>query len=169
MTKEGSFKRAVRQRAQATGLRYTEARAALEKGRTSPFARTRPVEFAELRAHLEKRYGIHITSIAPIDDDPETRPSGSWVGHYPWTLVVKRADGPPWIARVFSSAADTVGRVEGDAEILRFLASHDFPAERPAQDSPVSVFEGSGVIVTEYLEGGRPTQSPAVLTNWRVC
>src|SRR6266508_893546 len=32
MTKEGSFKRAVRQPAQATGLRYTEARAALEKG-----------------------------------------------------------------------------------------------------------------------------------------
>ena len=61
MTKEGSFKRAVRQRAQATGLRYTEARAALEKGRTSPFARTRPVEFAELRAHLETRYGISIT------------------------------------------------------------------------------------------------------------
>ena len=73
MTKEGSFKRAVRQRAQATGLRYTEARAALEKGRASPFARTRPVEFAELRAHLETRYGISITSIAPIDDDPETQ------------------------------------------------------------------------------------------------
>ncbi len=163
MTKEGSFKRAVRQRAQATGLRYTEARAALEKGRTSPFARTRPVEFAELRAHLETQYGISITSIAPIDDDPETRPNGSWIGHYPWTLVVKRADGSPWIARVFSSAADTVDRVEGDAEILRFLAAHDFPAERPAHDSPVSVFDGSGVIVTEYVEGGRPNQSPEVL------
>ncbi|MFB6722970.1 phosphotransferase enzyme family protein [Kribbella sp. NPDC056345] len=163
MTKEGSFKRAVRQRAEATGLRYTEARAALEKGRTSPFARTRPVDFAELRAHLETRYGISITSIAPIDDDPETRPIGSWIGHYPWTLVVKRADGPPWIARVFSSAADTVGRVEGDAEILQFLALHDFPAERPAHESPVSVFEGSGVIVTQYVEGGRPAQSPAVL------
>jgi hypothetical protein len=163
MTKEGSFKRAVRQRARETGLRYTEARAALEKGRTSPFARTRPVEFAELRAHLEKRYGISITSIAPIDDDPATRPLGSWVGHYPWTLVVKRKDGSPWIARVFSSAADTVARVEGDAEILRFLASHDFPAERPAHDNPVSVLDGSGVIVTEYVEGGRPAQSPAVL------
>ncbi|TDD14472.1 aminoglycoside phosphotransferase [Kribbella turkmenica] len=163
MTKEGSFKRAVRQRAQATGLRYTEARAALEKGRTSPFARTRPVEFAELRAHLETRYGIRITSIAPIDDDPETRPRGSWVGHYPWTLVVKREDGSPWIARVFSSAADTVGRVEGDAEILRFLALHEFPAERRAHDDPVSVLQGSGVIVTEYVEGGRPAQSPAVL------
>jgi len=163
MTKEGSFKRAVRQRAQATGLRYTAARAALEKGGTSPFARTRPVEFAELRKHLETRYGVRITSIAPIDDDPETRPSGSWIGHYPWTLVVKRADGPPWIARVFSSAADTVGRVEGDAEILRFLAAHDFPAEQPAHDSPVSVFDGSGVIVTQYVEGGRPAQSPAVL------
>ncbi|GAA1603193.1 hypothetical protein GCM10009804_69530 [Kribbella hippodromi] len=162
MTKEGSFKRAVRQRARETGLRYTEARAALEKGRTSPFARTRPVEFAELRAHLERRYGIRIASIAPIDDDPATRPLGSWVGHYPWTLVVKRADGPPWIARVFSSAADTVGRVEGDAEILRYLAKNDFPAERPAHDDPVSVLEGSGVIVTEYIESGRPAASTAV-------
>ncbi|MEV8374845.1 phosphotransferase [Kribbella sp. NPDC056861] len=163
MTKEGSFKRAVRERAQATGLRYTEARAALEEGRRSPFAQTRPVEFAELRAHLEARYGVGITSIAPIDDDPETRPAGSWIGHYPWTLVVKREVGSPWIARVFSSAADTVGRVEGDAEILRFLAAHDFPAEKLAHDEPVSVFEGRGVIVTEYLEGGRPAQSPAVL------
>jgi hypothetical protein len=163
MTKEGSFKRAVRQRARETGLRYTQARAALEKGSTSPFARTRPVEFAELRAHLETRYGIRVTSIAPIDDDPETRPRDSWIGHYPWTLVVKREDGSPWIARVFSSAADTVSRVEGDAEILRFLATHDFPAERPAADEPVAVLDGNGVIVTEYIAGGRPAQSPAVL------
>lgn len=163
MTEEGSFKRAVRQRAPATGLRYTEARAALEKGRASPSARTRRVELADLRAHLETRYGISITSIAPIDDDPETRPSESWVGHYPWTLVVKRADGPPWIARIFSSAADTVDRVEGDADILRFLAVHDFPAERPAHDHPVSVFEGNPVIVTEYVEVGRPAASWAVL------
>jgi Ser/Thr protein kinase RdoA (MazF antagonist) len=61
-----------------------------------------------------------------------------------------------------------VSRVEGDAEILRFLASHDFPAERLAHDEPVSVLNGSGVIVTEFVAGGRPTdehgrvRSPAV-------
>ena len=172
MTKQGSFKRAVRQRAQATGLRYTEARAALEKGRTSPFARTRPVELAALRAHLETRYGIRVTSIAPIDDDPETRPRGSWAGHYPWTLVVKREDGSPWVARVFSSPADTVGRVEGDAEILRFLASHDFPAERLAHDDPVSVLDGERRDRDRVRRGRTPDQSPVAprcITNWRAC
>lgn len=168
MTKSGSFKRAVRRHARETGQRYTEARAALERGNASPFADTRPFERGALRAHLEERYGTRITSLAPIDDDPASRPRGSWVGHYPWTLLVQRADGRPWVARIFSSPADTVDRIEGDAEILRFLASHDFPAERLAHDEPVSVHDGSGVIVTELVEGGRPTDaygradSPAV-------
>jgi aminoglycoside phosphotransferase (APT) family kinase protein len=168
MTKQGSFKRAVRQRARESGQRYTEARAALERAGASPFADTRPFERTALQAHLEARYGMRITSMAPIDYEPATRPRGSWVGHYPWTLVVEREGGSPWVARVFSSAADTVSRVEGDAEILRFLAAHDFPAERLADDEPVSVHDGSGVIVTEFVDGGRPTdaqgrvESPAV-------
>jgi hypothetical protein len=104
----------------------------------------------------------------PIDD-PGSRPRGSWDGHYPSTLLVEREDGAPWVARVFSSPADEVSRVEGDADILRFLASHGFPAERLAHDEPVSVVDGSGLIVTEFVEGGRPTdahgrvESPAVM------
>lgn len=168
MTKQGSFKRAVRQRARETGQRYTQALADVEQISRSPFARVRQVGHAQLRTHLEEHYGIHITSLAPIDDDPETRPRGSWPGHYPSTLLVKRQDGPPWIARIFSSPADQLNRVHGDADILRFLASHDFPAERIAHDDPVSMFNGSGVIVTEFVEGGRPAdahgrgESPAV-------
>jgi Ser/Thr protein kinase RdoA (MazF antagonist) len=168
MTEQGSFKRAVRRRARETGERYTEARAALERGKApEPPTPARPYELSALVAHLEARYGIPITSLAPIDD-PESRPRGSWDGHYPSTLLVRRQDGPPWIARIFSSPADKVSRVEGDAEILRFLAAHDFPAERLAHDEPVSVLNGSGVIVTEFVEGGRPAdehgrvQSPAV-------
>jgi hypothetical protein len=49
--------------------------------------------------------------------------------------------------------------VQGDAEILRFLARHNYPAERLAHDDAVSVFNGSGVIVTEFIEGGRPTDT----------
>jgi len=168
VTKQGSFKRAVRQRARETGQRYTQALADLEQINRSPFARIRQFEHAELRTHLEAHYGIRITSLAPIDDDPQTRPRGSWPGHYPSTLLVKRQDGPRWIARIFSSPADQVNRVHGDADILRFLASHNFPAERIAHDHPVSMFNGSGVIVTEFVEGGRPTdahgrsESPAV-------
>ena len=46
MTSQGSFKRAVRQRARATGQRYTEARAVMEQAGTSPFAGTRPFDVA---------------------------------------------------------------------------------------------------------------------------
>ena len=159
MTKQGSFKRAVRQRVRETGQRYTQALADLEQINRSPFARIRQVEHAELRTHLEAHYGIRITSLAPIDDDPATRPRGSWPGHYPSTLLVKRQDGPRWIARIFSSPADQVNRVHGDADILRFLSSHSFPAERIADDHPVSMFNGSGVIVTEFVEGGRPSDA----------
>jgi len=168
MTKQSSFKRAVRQRAQATGQRYTEARAVLEQAGGSPFAHTRPFDGGALADHLRAQYDIAAASILPIDDDPAFRPRGSWPGHYPWTLVVQRDDGPPWIARVFSSPSDDVGRVEGDAEVLRFLAAHDYPAERLARDDAVSVIDGAGVIVTELIDGGRPTdaegrvQSPAV-------
>jgi Ser/Thr protein kinase RdoA (MazF antagonist) len=155
MTKDGNFKRAVRKHAREHGLRYTEARAALAKGRSADRP-TRPFEHATLKAHLESTYGIAITSLAPIDDDPATQPSGSWPGHYPATLFVRRSEGTPWIARIYSSPADTVERVEGDAEILRFLAAHDFPAERPAHDKAVSVLDGNGVLVTEYVAPGRP-------------
>ena len=169
MTRQGSFKRAVRQRTRATGQRYTEARAVLEQAGESPFAATRPFDDAALAAHLRAQYGIGVTSVVPIDDDPAFRPRGSWPGHYPWTLIVKRDDGPPWVARVFSSPSDGVGRVEEDADILRFLAAHRFPAERVAHDDAVSVLDGAGVLVTEFIRGGRPTDedgrvlSPAVL------
>ncbi len=157
MTKQGSFKRAVRERARETGRRYTQALTDLEQINRSPFARTRPFEPLDLKIHLETRYGVHISSLAPIDDDPATRPRGSWPGHYPSTLLVRREDGPPWIARVFSSPADQLARVEGDADILRFLAEHEFPAERIAHDDPVSTFDDRGVIVTRFVDGGRPT------------
>lgn len=168
MTKQGSFKRVVRRRAHATGQRYTEARAVLEEASGSPFAHTRPYDGDALADHLRAQYEIRVTSVVPIDDDPAFRPHGSWPGHYPWTLIVKREDGPPWVARVFSSPSDGVGRVQEDAEVLRFLALHDFPAERVARDDAVSVLDGAGVIVTEFINGGRPTdadgraQSPAV-------
>lgn len=143
MTKQGSFKRAVRQRARETGERYTEARAAMAKGETAE-PPDRPFEHAVLKAHLEERYGIRIASMEAID------------GHQPATLRVHRDDGPDWVARIFSHPADEVSAVEGYAEIMRFLALHDFPAERVAHDEPVSVLDGHGVLVTQFVEGGSP-------------
>lgn len=93
MTKQGSFKHAVRQRARETGQRYTQARADIEQISRLPFARRRPVGLVELKRHLEMHYGIAIASLAPIDDNPDTRPRGSWPGHYPSTLLVRHHDG----------------------------------------------------------------------------
>lgn len=157
MTKQGSFKRSVRQRARETGQRYTQARAAMDKAsRVYPafgHPSARPFDHAALKRHLEQRYRIRITAMAPITASRMT---------YSSTLLVERRDGPAWVARVFSSPADKVSRVEGDAEILRFLATHDFPAERPAHEEPVSVLDGAGVIVTEFVEGGRTIDDPAL-------
>jgi Ser/Thr protein kinase RdoA (MazF antagonist) len=164
MPKQGGFKRAVRQRARETGERYTQARAAMDEAkRVYPLfghPSARPFDHGALKAHLEQRYRIRITAMAPITASGMT---------YSSTLLVRRDDGPDWVARVFSSPADEVSRVEGDAEILRFLASHDFPAERLGNDESVSVLDGSGVIVTEFVEGGRPTDNPATNTpaTWR--
>lgn len=164
MPKQGGFKRAVRQRARETGVRYTQARAAMEDAkRVYPMygqPSARPFDHAGLKRHLEERYRTRITAMAPITASGMT---------YSSTLLVGREDGPDWVARVFSGPADEVSRVEGDAEILRFLASHDFPAERLATDEAVSVLDGSGVIVTEFVDGGRPTDDPATNTpaTWR--
>lgn len=157
MTKQSSFKRVARERARATGQRYTQARADLELANRQEFVHSRPYEQPALKTQLEEHYRIRIHSILPIDDDPATRPDGSWPGHYASTLVVEHADGQRWIARVFSSSADRVSRVEGDAEILRFLAAHDFPAERIAHEDPVTVLDGKGIIVTDFIDGGRPS------------
>jgi hypothetical protein len=160
MTKHGIFKRAVRQRAADAGQRYTAARAAMD---AVPLAV--PVDdlmreiiadrYAPLKAHLESVYGMRIVSLTAMDD------------HHPATLRVQHQDGPTWIARVssdagFSSSATRVNRVAGDAEILQFLAAHDFPAERLAHDEPVSVLEERGVLVTHFIEGGRPDETPSV-------
>jgi Ser/Thr protein kinase RdoA (MazF antagonist) len=89
-----------------------------------------------LSTHLETHYGIRVDSLADLD-------VGVW-----W---VRRADGPDWVARWFPARRPTAA-VEGDAEILRFLAAHDFPAERCATAEPVSVLDGRAVLVTEWAE-----------------
>ena len=147
------------------GLRYTEARALSVMEQASACRRSpAPVRTTTTRS---LRIEAHDGDPDYVDGAHRRRPGkrdpqGSWPGHYPWTFVVRREEAAPGIARVFSSAVDDVSRVEGDAEILRLLAAHGYPAERLADDDPVSVFEGKGVIVTEFVEGGRPAVSPTV-------
>lgn len=88
-----------------------------------------------LASHLEDRYGIGVTGTAELD-----------LGVY----RVDRRDGPSWIARLFP-AARPAEAAAGDGRILRFLAEHDFPAERCAAPDPLSVLDGQALLVTEYL------------------
>ena len=99
-----------------------------------------------LGSHLEDRYGVEVTRIAPLD-----------VG----VFRVDRRDGSRWVARVFPAGRPPAGVLQ-DAAILRGLERAGFPAERCAHPEPVSEFLGQSVLVTGFLEGhgelspGRP-------------
>lgn len=137
MTKDASFKRAVRRHAAESGQRYTEALVDLE----GLGARMDHEPVAErLLAHLRDRYGI--------DPVAATRLSV----HKTYVFRIDRRDGEPWVARAFPPARPRAG-VEGDASILRFLERQDYPAERLAVDEPVSDCDGSAVIVTRFAPG----------------
>jgi Ser/Thr protein kinase RdoA (MazF antagonist) len=129
MTRDAGFKQ--------TGQRYTEALTDLEglEGRMfhQPAAE-------RLLAHLQHRYGIDAVAATQVSV------------HRADVFRIDRADGDPWIARAFPPARPRPG-AEGDATILRFLARHDYPAERLAVDDAVSDFEGSSVLVTEFIQG----------------
>lgn len=88
-----------------------------------------------LRSHLQSRYGIEVRLLEELD-----------VG----VFRVERGGGPSWVARLFPPSVP-LEAVAGDAEILASLAEDDFPAERCATTEPVSVLEGNGVLVTEYI------------------
>lgn len=91
----------------------------------------------ELRAHLADRYGIRVSAMLTLDQD---------------VILMRRSDGPNWVARVFPPGRP-LAEVDGDAEILRWLQSVDYPAERCACEQPVSEFEGRPVLVTEAVSG----------------
>jgi Ser/Thr protein kinase RdoA (MazF antagonist) len=99
-----------------------------------------------LVAHLRERYGIDATAATQLSV------------HNDHVFRVDRSDGDPWVARAYPPARPKAG-VEGDAAILRFLAQHDYPAERLAVDDAVSDFDGSAVLVTRFIAG---TELPGV-------
>src|SRR5688572_25621474 len=137
MTRDGSFKKVVRRHAEQTGQRYTEALTDLEGLERRMFQQ--PVA-ERLLEHLRHRYDIDAVQATQVSV------------HRADVFRVDRNDGDPWIARAFPPARPRAG-AEGDAAILRFLARHDYPAERVAVDDAVSDFEGSSVLVTEFIHG----------------
>jgi Ser/Thr protein kinase RdoA (MazF antagonist) len=139
VTKDGSFKKVVRHHAQDTGQRYTEALTDLN----GLGARIHHEPAAErLLGHLRDRYGIDPVGATKLSV------------HKTYVFRIDRSDGAPWVARAFPPARPRAG-AEGDAAILRFLERQGYPAERLAVDDAVSDFDGSAVLVTRFLEGGR--------------
>jgi Ser/Thr protein kinase RdoA (MazF antagonist) len=139
MTRNGSFKKVVRQHAQDTGQRYTESLTDL-KGLGGRMHHEPSGE--RLLAHLRHRYGIEPVAATKLSV------------HKTYVFRIHRSDGEPWVARAFPPARPRAG-VEGDAAILRFLERQDYPAERLAVDDAVSDFDGSAVLVTRFVEGGQ--------------
>jgi Ser/Thr protein kinase RdoA (MazF antagonist) len=89
-----------------------------------------------LRAHLEMRYEITVNAMTELD-------LGVW--------RIGRTPGPDWVARWFP-ARRPAEAVADDAAVLRYLAAHEFPAERCATGEPVSVLDGRSVLVTEWAD-----------------
>jgi Ser/Thr protein kinase RdoA (MazF antagonist) len=137
MTKDGSFKKVVRRHAQETGQRYTEALTDLEGLESRMFHQPAG---ERLVVHLRDRYGIDAIGATQVSV------------HRADVFRIDRNDGEPWIARAFPPARPRAG-AEGDAAIMRFLARHDYPAERLAVDDAVSDFDGASVLVTEFIHG----------------
>lgn len=155
MTGSRDFKRLVRQRMAETGESYTVARShfdpppkATRTRRADPSAMpTTVAEFKKkiygrgrtkgLAAHLDATYDARVTELTELD-----------VGVY----RVDRRGAASWVARVFPRAR-SVEVVRGDAEILAYLATHEFPAERIAHPEPVSTLAGQPVLITEYAPG----------------
>ena len=90
-----------------------------------------------LVGHLAACHGVEVTGLTELD-----------LG----VFRVERADGEPWVARVFP-AARPLTEVEGDAAILRSLERAGFPAERCATETPVTDLSGQGVLVTTFVPG----------------
>jgi Ser/Thr protein kinase RdoA (MazF antagonist) len=139
MTKDASFKKVVRRHAEETGQRYTEALTDLQGLGTRMDHEPVP---ERLLAHLRDRYGIDPVAATKLSV------------HKTYVFRIDRNDGDPWVARAFPPARPRAG-VEGDAEILRFLQRHDYPAERLAVDDAVSDLDGSAVLVTRFVEGAQ--------------
>lgn len=138
MTKDGSFKKVVRRHARETGQRYTDALTGLEGVEARLFHEP---DTEHLVAHLRDHYGIDAVAATQASQ------------HNAHVFRVDRRDADPWIARVFPPARPRVG-FDGDAAILRFLESQDYPAERLAVDDAVSDLDGASVLVTRFVDGG---------------
>lgn len=127
--------------------RFTHLRSEGEPPLT-PWTPTPKAGLARITEHLTARYGVAVKKLKQLD-----------AGVY----RVDRADGSSWIARVFPPSR-ALASTKADATLLAFLAKHEFPAERLADERPVSVVDDHAVLVTEFCKGKTPGATAAVGT-----
>jgi Ser/Thr protein kinase RdoA (MazF antagonist) len=101
---------------------------------------TDQIDVERLAEHLEGTYGFAVRQHVSLDQD---------------VVRFDRDEGPSWVARVFPTNR-AYADVLGDAAILQALAPSRFPAERCSHEEPVSLLDGHGVLVTDFVEGARP-------------
>jgi Ser/Thr protein kinase RdoA (MazF antagonist) len=113
--------------------------------RASAYARAEDSLLAE---HVNDTYGVKVVATQRLDGG---------------VVRVDLEDGSAWVARVFPRLRPQ-SAAEGDADILELVRRHGFPAERCIPD-PVSVLDGSAVLVTEFVRGRncRGDRDPALL------
>jgi Ser/Thr protein kinase RdoA (MazF antagonist) len=92
-----------------------------------------------LAGHIEQRYGVAVASSVRLDEG---------------TVKLELADRRRWVARIFA-AERPLATTEAEAALLRRLEQAGFPAERCADERPVSSFNGRPVLVTEFIDGAR--------------
>jgi len=91
----------------------------------------------DLARHIEQHHGVTVTSTATLDEG---------------TVKLDLADGRRWVARIFA-VERPLAITEAEAALLRRLEEAGFPAERCADEQPVSSCDGRPVLVTEFLDG----------------
>jgi Ser/Thr protein kinase RdoA (MazF antagonist) len=91
----------------------------------------------DLCGHIEQHYGVVVASSVSLDEG---------------TMKLELADGRRWVARIFA-AERPLATTEVEAALLRRLEQAGFPAERCADERPVSSCDGRPVLVTEFIAG----------------
>ena len=109
---------------------------------------------AAIAGLLAERYGTSAPRLEPVYEEPAKA-----------IYRVERSDGQPWILRYFPPTRP-LERAAGDAAIMRYVAAHGIPAERPVSTldgARAAELEGRAVLVTERIHGARPDRSPETL------
>ena len=154
MTKSGSFKRAMRQRARASGKSYTQVLAEVTGDESArPAYSARRWRNEGLAGLVAFAYGTSAEHAERLSKGPPSRRAELYRVDWP--------DEESWVARVFPRGHQHLPDLDGDVRILQLLEAHDFPAEHLVE--MLSIFDGPTVLLTTFVEGQPAGGGPSAL------